>query len=172
MIKLSQALMLSLILAGCGPSEDGNNKTSTDVQAQKQENKTASTTQNSEKKFDVSPEKLTVESVADVMKQDISKIHDQLKSLTQDLSCDNSSQCHVEAVGNRACGGPSSYLVYSSKSASSKEVTELAEKITEYESSYNAKNQIMSICEHLTRPSTQCVENKCVTLSNMSQEAY
>ncbi|CAM4279668.1 hypothetical protein [Pseudoalteromonas byunsanensis] len=171
MIKVTQAIMLSLILVGCDQSEDSNN-TSTDVQAQKQENKAASATQNLEKKIDVSPEKLSLESVADVTKQDISEIHDQLKSLTQDLSCDNSSQCHVEAVGKRACGGPSSYLVYSSKSASSEEVTELAKKITRYESSYNFENQIMSICEQLTRPSTQCVENKCVTLSDMSQEAY
>ncbi|OHU84630.1 MULTISPECIES: hypothetical protein [Pseudoalteromonas] len=171
MMKLTHAMLLSLTLAGCAQSEDSDN-TSTNVHAKKQESPTVVAKQSEERKLDVSLDEKTVLNVTDVEKKDIDELHEQLKSLTQDLSCDNTSQCHIKAVGSRACGGPSSYLIYSSKSSSTTEVTELAKKITAYESSFNFKNNMMSICEHLTRPSTQCVENKCVTLSNTSQEAY
>lgn len=165
---------MSILLISCnqvtnGSEESPKNNSKTDSHQttviNKQENKKQSNP--------VAPaEKLPKSIISEVSQLDIQKLHDQLKTLTQDLSCDNSTQCQVEAVGSRACGGPSSYLVYSSKSAATETVKQVTTKITQYESTYNAKNNMVSICQHLTRPAAQCVASKCVKLENSSQETF
>ena len=70
------------------------------------------------------------------------------------------------AAGSRACGGPSQYLIYSTKVTSEKKVKEVANKLTHYESQYNAANGMQSICEMLTPPRTQCIKNTCVNVSD------
>ncbi|KZN60332.1 hypothetical protein [Pseudoalteromonas luteoviolacea] len=92
-----------------------------------------------------------------------------LKFITKDKSCDSSSQCQAIPVGSRACGGPSSYLVFSTKTADHKKVYELAKKLTHAESQYNAKTGMISICEHLRQPATQCIENTCVKLEGTNK---
>ncbi|WP_081310663.1 hypothetical protein [Pseudoalteromonas luteoviolacea] len=92
-----------------------------------------------------------------------------LKFITKDKSCDSNSQCQAIPVGSRACGGPSSYLVFSTKTADHKKVYELAKQLTHAESQYNAKTGMISICEHLRQPATQCIENTCVKLEGTNK---
>ncbi|MBD1582735.1 hypothetical protein [Pseudoalteromonas sp. S16_S37] len=173
MFKLSQALMLTLCLASCNQVNSQSKELAEPNNiSSKAQPVAAAPVQKEQHKADISPAKPSQPILSDVSLQDIEQLHSQLKTLTQDLSCDSTMQCQVEAVGSRACGGPSSYLVYSSKSANPDTIKQLASKITHYESTYNAKNQMMSICQHLTKPSTQCVENKCVKLTNTSQETF
>ncbi len=105
-------------------------------------------------------------------KATISSAHEQLKQLIDDPSCDNSSQCKVLPVGSRACGGPSSFIVYSSKTANTAEVEKLAKDITALEKQFNAANDMMSICQHLTAPGAQCSENTCVRIEGSAASVY
>ncbi|AOT10025.1 hypothetical protein [Pseudoalteromonas luteoviolacea] len=95
--------------------------------------------------------------------------HKYLNFITKDKSCDSNSQCLAIPVGSRACGGPSSYLLFSTKTADQNKVYELAKKLTDSEAQYNAKHGMISICEHLRQPTTQCVENTCVTLGGTNK---
>lgn len=95
-----------------------------------------------------------------------------LKFITKDKECDTTTQCQVLPVGSRACGGPSDYVIFSTKTADPEKVKELADKLTHAEAAYNAKNQMVSICQHLTVPATQCVNNKCVKLEHSNQATY
>ncbi|WP_138542759.1 hypothetical protein [Pseudoalteromonas ruthenica] len=105
--------------------------------------------------------------------QSIKADYQRLEALTQDKSCDSASQCKVVAVGSRACGGPSQYLVYSSKSADPQQVSALANSLAAQESQLNAEKGMMSICQHLTRPAAQCKLKQCVAVqSNVNQETY
>jgi hypothetical protein len=103
---------------------------------------------------------------------DIKAAKNQLNTLVADAQCDTTAQCKVSPVGSRACGGPSSYIVYSTKTVAEEEVTNLSKKITAFESNYNAQKDMMSTCQHLTTPSTQCVENKCVKLESSAVSAF
>lgn len=105
-------------------------------------------------------------------RENIQKAHQQLQALTADPQCDSSAQCKVLAVGSRACGGPSSYLVYSNKTANEQAVEQLSKKITSLESQFNAENSMVSICQHLMTPGAQCVENKCVKLDSSAASVY
>lgn len=154
MNKTVLALLVSVLLAGCQKEAQSDN----------QQQPTAETTQTSntpQPKLELQEQK-----VAELTQEQLSDLKQQLDTLTADKSCDNSSQCQVTAVGDRACGGPSSYLIFSTKHNNATTVTQLADKITAAEKAYNLKNQVMSICEHLTKPSAQCVENKCVKLAS------
>ncbi|WP_372762273.1 hypothetical protein [Pseudoalteromonas sp.] len=107
-----------------------------------------------------------------VSEKSIQAAKDELTALITDPQCDAIEQCKVLAVGSRACGGPSSYVVYSTKTAEQQQVEKLAKQITQLESNYNTQNQMVSICQHLTAPSTQCVENKCVKLEGSAVSVF
>ncbi|MCG7537437.1 hypothetical protein [Pseudoalteromonas sp. OOF1S-7] len=95
-----------------------------------------------------------------------------LKFMTKDKECDTTTQCQVLPVGSRACGGPSDYVIFSTKTADPNKVKELADQLTHAEATYNAKNKMISICQHLAAPATQCVNNKCVKLEHSNQATY
>lgn len=117
-------------------------------------------------------EKLSDTHSALVSLDDIKTAKDALNLLIIDKHCQTNMQCKVSAVGSRACGGPSEYVVYSTHTASEQDVTVRSKKITLLESNYNAQNNMMSICQHLTAPSTQCVENKCVKLKDSALSVF
>lgn len=161
MNKMIPTLLTTLLLFGC--QEEVTKKETTEQKAQ--ETKTVS-----EKHTEIKESKeASLPIQQDGKKLDTSDIknHKQsLENIVADKSCDNDIQCKIIAVGDRACGGPSSYLVYSTRSADEAQVKQLAEQITTLERAYNMQNQMMSICQHLIEPATQCVENKCVKLEN------
>ncbi|WP_462153453.1 hypothetical protein [Pseudoalteromonas piscicida] len=161
MNKMIPTLLTTFLLFGC--QEEVTKKETTEQKAQ--ETKTVS-----EKHTEIKESKeASLHIQLDGKKLDTSdiKTHKQsLENIVADKSCDNDTHCKVIAVGDRACGGPSSYLVYSTRSADEAQVEQLAEQITTLERAYNMQNQMMSICQHLIEPATQCVENKCVKLEN------
>tara|TARA_Y100000034_G_C6866135_1_gene394776 strand:- start:747 stop:1271 length:525 start_codon:yes stop_codon:yes gene_type:complete len=102
----------------------------------------------------------------------LSKLRAEINNIEAANECDSSMQCEVVAAGSRACGGPSHYMIYSTKHTSKEKALSIASELTKYESLYNAQNDMQSICAMLTKPSTQCIDNKCVKLTNSSQLAY
>ncbi|WP_368485602.1 hypothetical protein ABZP26_00250 [Pseudoalteromonas sp. SD03] len=117
-------------------------------------------------------QQLPVDAAKEVSLDDIKTAKNKLNNLIADKQCSTSSQCKVSAVGSRACGGPSDYIVYSTQSAPQEQVSALSDTITQLESTYNAQKGMMSICQHLTVPSTQCVENKCVKLEGSAVSVF
>ena len=117
-------------------------------------------------------QQLPVDAAKEVSLDDIKTAKNKLNNLIADKQCSTSSQCKVSAVGSRACGGPSDYIVYSTQSAPQEQVSALSDTITQLESTYNAQKGMMSICQHLTAPSTQCVENKCIKLEGSAVSVF
>ncbi len=163
------AILLPLCLTACldkTPTETQQVTITSETEAPKQElQKLKENTQLQENtKNNVIAESVSID--------DIKTAKAELNTLITDKQCDTSTQCRISAVGSRACGGPSSFVVYSTKSASEKQVAALSDKITKLESNYNSQKGMMSICQHLTTPSTQCVENKCVKLEGSAVSAF
>lgn len=101
-----------------------------------------------------------------VTREQIKANSDALDKLVANTECDSQSQCKVLAVGSRACGGPSQYLVYSTKHATAADVEKLADTITQQAKQFNAQNEIVSTCQHLTKPAAQCKNNQCVAVNS------
>lgn len=82
------------------------------------------------------------------------------------LDCENSSQCKIIGVGVSACGGFSSYSVYSEKSTDIDRLKESVNQFNQIMRAQNRKNKIVGICRHIEAPKTQCQLNRCSVLNN------
>ncbi|CCQ11340.1 hypothetical protein PALB_22310 [Pseudoalteromonas luteoviolacea B = ATCC 29581] len=101
---------------------------------------------------------------------DVDDLYQQLNALTENKQCNESAQCKALPVGKRACGGPSSYVVFSTNSVDQNDVESLTAKITAMESQINALEGRMSICEHVNEPLVQCSMQQCTTTEQANPE--
>ncbi len=80
------------------------------------------------------------------------------------LACEEPSDCTAIAMGSRACGGPTSYVV-TSKANTSIEALNLSIQLeTKAESELNQKFHIISICSVEMPPELDCKSKVCSTL--------
>lgn len=86
----------------------------------------------------------------------------QIQATNSDLSCDSDTQCHTIAVGAKACGGPESYLAWSSKHTDSSQLKALVEKHAAAQRDDNNRNGMMSTCRAISDPGASCRAGLCV----------
>ncbi|HEX8406192.1 MAG TPA: hypothetical protein VF670_16325 [Duganella sp.] len=78
-----------------------------------------------------------------------------------DTSCDAPSQCHTIGVGSRACGGPESYLAWSSKNSDGAVLKALAEQHSAVRRADDERAQMMSTCLLVADPGASCRAGRC-----------
>ncbi|KAF7767469.1 hypothetical protein PCIT_a4353 [Pseudoalteromonas citrea] len=173
MHQLFISALLPIMIAGCAPSASLSTQDATQAPVKVDTQAPVKVDTQAPVKVDIQAKYHNpVDVIPQAPKNTLSAARNKLKDMTKDKGCDTSMQCQVIAVGSRACGGPSSYVTFSTRSADVQTVKKLADSITVLESQYNAKNRMVSICQHLTQPSTQCVENKCVKIQGNAQATY
>lgn len=84
-----------------------------------------------------------------------------------DLSCETSNDCQAIAIGARACGGPSSYIVASKNNYNFAEIIYLAAKTQIKQDEYNRNYGINSICSVVLPVYGVCKSNICTTGSSV-----
>ncbi|RTL16717.1 MAG: hypothetical protein EKK52_17760 [Burkholderiales bacterium] len=73
-----------------------------------------------------------------------------------DAACDSDSQCHVIGVGAKACGGPNSYLAWSSKSTQEAALRQAVERHALAQRAALAASGMASNCLYVPEPGVQC----------------
>ncbi|GAA4803071.1 hypothetical protein [Litoribaculum gwangyangense] len=104
-----------------------------------------------------------------VMTQDEDK--EMLLSLKQDIEalantsvCNESTECKYIPLGSKPCGGPWSYLVYST-SIDTETLETMVANYNQKEAEYNTKYGIVSDCALVNPPSEiVCGNNSCVAI--------
>ena len=93
------------------------------------------------------------------------QVYSKIDELLSDKSCSTSADCGVLPVGNKACGGPSGYKVYSTLIGDDKisQVKALAERTKQFDKKRNDLGGIMSTCVFLSEPALVCENNLCAT---------
>lgn len=86
----------------------------------------------------------------------------QIEAAIGQAACDTSAQCKTVAIGHKACGGPESYLAYSTK-GNSAQVTSLAARYAAERKSANQKSGLISNCMMARDPGASCSAGRCVT---------
>ncbi|MDC8770228.1 hypothetical protein [Roseateles albus] len=76
-----------------------------------------------------------------------------------DAACDGPHQCHSSAVGAKPCGGPDSYLAWSSKVTDPKKLQSLLEQHRAARLAENQSSGIVSNCAMVTDPGARCIPN-------------
>ncbi|MBQ4838978.1 hypothetical protein [Pseudoalteromonas luteoviolacea] len=93
------------------------------------------------------------------------KSNGSLEEIIADKGCDASFQCKVIAVGERlTCGGPSRYLVYSSRNVNEEEVERAAKMVTLAEQSQNKDKIASEICEPVLPVQALCISSTCQSI--------
>lgn len=95
---------------------------------------------------------------------ELTALQEEIELLVDSGVCSENSDCGSIAFGSKACGGPKTYLVFST----SINVALLQQKVATYNALDNAYNQkwgIISDCAYLLPPtSVQCINGKCTAV--------
>lgn len=91
-----------------------------------------------------------------------------LKQTIEDLAdtsvCNENTECKFIAFGSKACGGPKSYLIYSTSIDVGKLKT-LVESYNQKDADFNRKHGIISDCAVVNPPtSLSCKNNICMAI--------
>ena len=78
-------------------------------------------------------------------------------------SCTADTECHSVAVGAKACGGPTGFRAYSSKTVSTASVEALAQHERDLAAEAARASHQVSPCFMLADPGAHCEKNKCAT---------
>lgn len=84
-----------------------------------------------------------------------------IRALAGEASCTESGQCRTLPVGALACGGPESYLPYSTSRTDEKALRALGEQYKAERQAANKAGGMMSICRHIPDPGAVCVSGSC-----------
>lgn len=79
-----------------------------------------------------------------------------------ELQCQTDQDCMAIPVGNKACGGPSDYIIASKVNQNINEIQTLARLSEDKEHIYNVENRIISNCMIEMPPKTACAKSKCI----------
>lgn len=86
-----------------------------------------------------------------------------LKTLTtSDLSCDKNEDCAVVGIGEKPCGGPLSYLPYSTRNTKASEIQQKADALRQLDLKDNSESHRMGTCDAVLPPGLACVNHVCV----------
>jgi hypothetical protein len=103
---------------------------------------------------------------ADAFQQSDSERMQELRQMIQaeisDPTAKESSQCNVIAFGSKPCGGPATYLVYSTARSDESKLKSLAREYNELSRKYNlTRPDVMSNCLYVTEPAVQLIDGMC-----------
>lgn len=73
------------------------------------------------------------------------------------------AQCRAMPIGAKPCGGPQSYVVYSTAASSEQKLQELARQYTEAEQKYNRVTETFGTCVHVMPPEVHLRNGTCTS---------
>ncbi len=85
----------------------------------------------------------------------------EIQLLITDKSCGSDGQCAFIAYGQKACGGPVGYLVYSSSQVDVNQLTALVNQYTSLQEDMNEEYGLISDCSAPVEPAPGCVSGNC-----------
>lgn len=91
-------------------------------------------------------------------------LHTEITGMISDKSCNVAGDCRALALGNKACGGPSSYEVYSVLNVNQTLLDQKAAEQRGLAEQCNIELQIASTCSVVLEPAVDCVANLCAAL--------
>lgn len=86
---------------------------------------------------------------------------EQIRALVGNAACTTSSQCHTLALGSRPCGGPQSYLAWSSATTDGAALRLLAQRYHDEQQARDAAAGLQSDCRMISDPGAECRAGTC-----------
>lgn len=103
----------------------------------------------------------STENSQQIDREELDRQLEEIKDLIANEACSEVNSCNYIAVGSKACGGPKTYLLFSS-SIDRKNLEDLVKNYNQAEANYNQKYGITSDCMIVTPPEkVECINGKC-----------
>ena len=80
----------------------------------------------------------------------------QVRQLIGDAVCTTDGDCRTIAVGDKACGGPESYLAWSAQQTDPQPLAAAAERYASERKAQNRQSGMVSNCAFVTDPGARC----------------
>lgn len=97
-------------------------------------------------------------------KKELTHLRQTIEDLIDASECGENTECKFIAFGSKACGGPKSYLVYST-SINVEKLEDLVETYNKKDAEFNKKYGIISDCAAILPPvGVSCENNTCVAI--------
>lgn len=94
----------------------------------------------------------------------LDRMRTQIETIVEASVCDENFECQSMPFGSKPCGGPWSYLVYST-SIDTLELLHLVDTYNKIEQEYNVACQQYSDCMLVSPPQKlECENNKCIAI--------
>jgi hypothetical protein len=81
-------------------------------------------------------------------------------------TADEPSQCKLIAFGSKPCGGPASYLVYSTTRTNEARLKQLVGEFNQLAKKFNEERKLLSDCMFVTEPNVDFVNGVCRIKAN------
>jgi len=95
-------------------------------------------------------------------KKELASLQKTIQDLADTSVCNENTECKFIPFGSKACGGPKSYLIYST-SIDVEKLEMLVEAYNQKEADFNKKYGIISDCSAVMPPtSLTCENNTCI----------
>jgi len=85
----------------------------------------------------------------------------ELRAIGRAAACTSDQQCKTVPLGAKSCGGPESYMAYSTAKASVEKVTALAERFRKEREAENQASGLASDCRFMMDPGARCRAGTC-----------
>jgi hypothetical protein len=96
------------------------------------------------------------------IKTQIQQEREQIRQLIGDAKASDPSQCRVLALGHKACGGPETYVAYSTEQTDETELLKLAEHYKNAQQTMQKQERMYSDCAIVPEPTVGWVNGYCV----------
>lgn len=85
----------------------------------------------------------------------------QIQAEVGDAACNSDAQCRTLAIGAKPCGGPESYLAWSTQRSRADKLERLAADYRQQREAENQRDGRLSNCLFVTDPGAQCKASRC-----------
>jgi hypothetical protein len=85
-----------------------------------------------------------------------------IRSAVGDARCSADAQCRTLPIGEKACGGPQSWLAWSTSSLQADKLPGWATELAALARARNAQSGMMSTCQYMPDPGAVCQAQRCV----------
>ena len=96
----------------------------------------------------------------------LDSLRTEVRQLVAEPACDDVNQCRSISFGSKPCGGPWSYLVYSTQATDSSKLAAAVAQYNGREAQLNRELGKVSDCRMVTPPKIDCVASRCTTTRN------
>lgn len=90
----------------------------------------------------------------------LTQLYIEVETFAQNKACAG-DDCRVMAMGAKACGGPTRFIIYSLSKTDEKILAEKVKAYTDFQKELNTKYNRISDCAMLLPPNVDCVNGLC-----------